>query len=148
MKARNLASPQPVVRVDDPATAAADMLSRIDLRAVLVVDPDGRLVGVLSDSMLLRALLPSYVDVDAALARVLEEGAADLLRQRLDGRTVAELLPGDTEEIPQVEGDATLIEAASVMVRTRASMVGVVEDGRLVGGISIDDLLAHLLQPR
>jgi CBS domain-containing protein len=148
VKARNLASPQPVVRIDDPATAAADMLSRIDLRAVLVVDADGRLVGVLSDSMLLRALLPSYVEVDASLARVLEEGAADTLRQRFDGRTVADLLPRDTDEVPQVQGEDTLIEAASVMVRTRASMVGVVEGSRLIGGISIDDLLAHLLRPR
>lgn len=47
-----------------------------------------------------------------------------------------------------MNGEDTLVESASAMVRSRASMVGVVDDGRLIGGISIDDLLAHLLGRR
>ncbi len=148
MKARNLASPRDTVRIHDPASAAAEVLARHDVRAVLVVDDRDVFVDVLSDSELLRRLLPGYVDDDSALARVLEEAASDVLFRRLEGRTVADLVPQDRDAEPVVAADDTLVEAASAMVRSRASMVGVVEDGRLIGGISIDELLSHLLGRR
>jgi CBS-domain-containing membrane protein len=148
MKARNLASPQPTLRDDAPAVEAATVLARHDVRAVLVVDRAAELVGVLSDSELLRTLLPPFVGESEALAHVIEEAASDLLFQRLEGRTVADLIPADRETRPIVDGDDTLIEVASVMVRSRSSLVGVIDDGRLVGGITIDDLVSHLLKPR
>jgi CBS domain-containing protein len=148
VKARNLASPRETLRTDDPASEAARILSRHDVRAVLVVDAEGHLAGVLSDSELLRRLLPAYVEDNEALARVLDEAASEALYQRLEGRTVAELVRTDREEAPVVDGEDTLVEVAAVMVRSRASLVGVVDAGRLIGGISIDDLVSHLLRPR
>jgi CBS domain-containing protein len=146
MKARNLASPRETLRIDEPAGEAARVLSRHDVRAVLVVKPTGALAGVLSDSELLRGLLPAYLEDNPALARVLEESAAEALDRRLEGRTVEDLMPSDREAMPVVGGDDTLIEVAEVMVRSRASLVGVVDQGRLIGGISIDDLVSHLLR--
>lgn len=148
MKARNLASPQPVLRGRAPARDAAAVLARHDVRSVLVVDDQGSLVGILSDSELLRGLLPSYVDQSSLLAHVLEEGAAEVLYHRLEGRSIADLMPRDRDVVPLVGGDDTLVEVAAVMVRARASAVGVVDDGRLIGGITIDDLLSHLLSRR
>jgi CBS domain-containing protein len=78
---------------------------------------------------------------------VLDEAASDALYRRLEGRTVADLVPSDREEAPLVEGGDTLVEVAAIMVRARASLVGVVDEGRLIGGISIDDLVSHLLRP-
>jgi CBS domain-containing protein len=148
MKARNLASPRETVDLDAPAPIVAAMLARHDVRAILVVHPDGSFAGVISDSELLRALLPAYIEETGSLARVLEEAAADELYRRLEGRTVADLMPADRDEAPVVDADDTLIEVAAAMVRSRASMVGVVEGGRLLGGISIDDLVSHLLKPK
>ena len=148
MKARNLASPQPLLRASAPARDAATVLARHDVRSVLVIDDQGAFVGVLSDSELLRGLLPSYVDQSRMLAHVLEEGAAEVLYRRLEGRSIADLVPRDRDVAPLVGGDDTLVEVASVMVRARASAVGVVEDDRLIGGITIDDLLSHLLSRR
>jgi CBS domain-containing protein len=148
VKARNLASPRETLRTDDPASEAARILSRHDVRAVLVVDAEGRLAGVLSDSELLRRLLPAYVEDNEALARVLDEAASDALYRRLEGRSVADLVPTDREEAPVVQGDDTPVEVAAVMVRARASLVGVVDEERLIGGISIDDLVSHLLRSR
>ncbi len=148
MKARNLASPQHVVAADAPATEVADVLARHDVRAVLVKRDGGEFAGVVSDSELLRALLPPYVDQAKILARVLEESAADVLFERLAERTVADLMPEEREVRPVVQGEDTLVEVASVMVRARASAVGVIEEDRLIGGITIDDLLSHLLTRR
>jgi CBS domain-containing protein len=57
-------------------------------------------------------------------------------------------MPDERDVAPIVDGEDTLVEVADVMVRSRASLVGVMDQGRLVGGISIDDLISHLLKPR
>ena len=146
MKALGLAGPQETLDAGASAQEAALVLSRIQTSAALVVDGD-RFVGIVTDEGLLRALLPSYVGEADALARVLEEDSSERLWQRLEGRTVRDLIvPTDTK--PVVDGDATLVEVASVMVRAEAPIVAVVEDGRLVGGITIDHLLTHLLSRR
>ena len=59
---------------------------------------------------------------------------------------MGDLMPEERDEHPVVDAEDTLVEVASTMVRARASLVGVLEYGRLVGGISIDDLLSHLLR--
>lgn len=148
MRARNIASRHFTITSDAPASEAADVLSRLDVRGVLVVDADGRLAGVLTDSRLLATMLPDYVEEDAALARVMEENATDALWRRLEGRTVADLLDAHEGPFPEVGGDARLLEVATMMVRTRLSLVAVRDEGRLIGGISIDDLLTHLLRSR
>ncbi len=147
MKALGLAGPQETLRADEPAAEAALVLARIQTSAALVVDDAERLVGVVTDQELLRGLLPSYVEEADALARVLEEDSAQQLWRRLEGRTVRDLIVHDREEAV-VDGGATLIEVASVMIRADARVVAVVEDGRLVGGITIDHLLTHLLSRR
>lgn len=124
------------------------MLSQHGVRAVLVVDDAGAFVGVLSDSEMLRFLLPPYVGQSWTLARVLDEAAADVLFRRLDGRTVGDLIPADREVAPVVLADHSLVEVASVMVLARVPVVGVSEEGRLIGGITIEDLLSHLLRRR
>jgi CBS domain-containing protein len=148
MKARDIASRHPTLAADAPAADAAAELSRIDVRAALVVDRSGRLVGVLTDGRLLAALLPEYLEEDAVLARVLEEDAGERLWRGLEGRTVADLLGPQEGPRPEVDGDARLLEVAAMMVRTHLSLVGVVDRGELIGGISIDDLLTYLLRTR
>jgi CBS domain-containing protein len=147
VKALGLAGPQETLQADAPAQEAALVLSRIQTSAALVVDDD-TFVGVVTDEDLLRALLPSYVGEADALARVLEEESSDRLWQRLEGRTVRDLIVQGRDEQPVVDGGATLVEVASVMVRAEAPIVAVVEDGHLIGGITIDHLLTHLLSRR
>jgi CBS domain-containing protein len=146
VKALGLAGPQETLRADASAQEAALVLSRIQTSAALVVDGE-RFVGIVTDENLLRALLPSYVGEADALARVLEEDSSERLWQRLEGRTVRDLIV-QTDTKPVVDGGATLVEVASVMVRAEAPIVAVVEDDRLVGGITIDHLLTHLLSRR
>jgi CBS domain-containing protein len=147
VKALGLAGPQETLRADASAQEGALVLSRIQTSAAIVVDDD-EFVGVVTDEDLLRALLPSYVGEADALARVLEEDSSEMLWQRLEGRTVRDLLVPNREEEPVVDGGATLVEVASVMVRAEAPIVAVVEDDRLIGGITIDHLLTHLLSRR
>lgn len=148
MRARELAGPQPTLRADASAAEAALVLVRIETSAALVTDAQERFVGVVSDEDLLRALLPGYIGDAEALARVLEEGTAGQLWHRLETRTLRDLMTHDRLEEPVVEGDATLVEVASVMVRADVRLVAVLEEGRLIGGVTMDHLLSHLIPRR
>jgi CBS domain-containing protein len=146
MRARDLAVPYPLLPAAAPAAEAARLLAEEEVDAVFV-ERQGRLQGVVSDIGLLVRMLPSYVIEDPKLAHVMEEGAADLLWRRLEGRTAGELLLKGGGEVPQVDGDATLMEVAAVMAGAQAPMVAVREGGRLIGGITSSALLTRLLGP-
>jgi CBS domain-containing protein len=146
MRARDLAVPYPLLPADAPAAEAARLLAEEPIDAVFI-ERQGQLQGVVSDIGLLVRLLPGYIIEDPKLAHVLEEGATDLLWRRLEGRTTVGLLPKQGGEVPQVDGDATLMEVAAVMAGAQAPMVAVREGGRLIGGITSSALLTRLLGP-
>ena len=146
MRARDLAAPYPSLPTDAAASEVARVLAQEEVDVVFI-ERQGQLQGVVSDIGLLARLLPSYIIEDPKLAQVLEEGAADLLWRRLEGQRADELLAKAGGEIPQVDGDATLIEVAAAMAGARAPLVAVREGGRLIGGITSSALLTRLLQP-
>jgi CBS domain-containing protein len=122
-------------------------MARINVRAVVVLNRDGSLAGVVSDSMLLRMLLPPYVEEAQGLAGVLGEKAAEELWRRLEGKTAQNLIPAG-QRSATIDADDTLIEVAVVMVRTRAPVVAVRQGNRISGVVTIEDLLAQLMNPR
>ena len=146
-RARDLAAPYPSLSADAPAAEIARVLAEEEVDAVFVEGHD-QLQGVVSDIGLLVRLLPGYILEDPILAQVLEEGAADLLWQRLEGHTAAELLPAKRGAgVAEVDGDATLMEVAAAMARTSSPLVAVRErDGRLLGGITTSRLITRLLR--
>lgn len=141
MRARDLAVPQ--TSVLPTATVSEAVLAMADRGAILVVGDDGKLLGVVSDAVLLRGLLPAYVQVNEQLAGVLDERTAEKLFERVKNRSITELLR-NVDEPPQVAGEDSLIEAASVMLRSASPLVAVVDEGRIIGEISLSDLLRHL----
>jgi CBS domain-containing protein len=140
--------PVKVVHPDDPATDLIRAFEDPALRAVAVVSGEGKLIGAISDEDLLYALLPSYVLDDEALARVLEEGAGSTLRHRLEGKRVGECVHITRRQNPPVAPDATLVEVAAAMVRSGDPGVLVVDEGRVLGVITVDVLLPALLGTR
>jgi CBS domain-containing protein len=143
MRAHDLATP--VTSVVPTATVGEAVLAMGQRGAILVVDEAGKLIGLISDALLLRWLLPSYVQSDEQLAGVLDEEAADLLFERVKDRPVTELL-GNAAELPQVASDDSLIEVAATMVRSASPVVAVVDGDRIAGEIFRRDLLFHLAQ--
>jgi hypothetical protein len=64
---------------DMPARGAARVLAAQDLPGLVVVDAKGRPSTVLAGTEVLRMALPSYCQDDPALARVIDEAAADAI---------------------------------------------------------------------
>jgi CBS domain-containing protein len=146
MRARDLATPYPSVAPDTPAEEAARLLAEEAVEGVFVQDDQGELQGLVADTTLLAFLLPRYLAEDRALVGVLGEDVADVLWQRLRGRTVRDLLPASTAGLPEVDGNDTLVKVAAILVRSGASLVAVRDrDGRLLGGITTSQLIGRLL---
>lgn len=146
MRAGDIAVPMSTVAEDLPAREAARVLAAQDLPGLIVVDPRGRPLTVLAGTQVLRMALPSYCQDDPALARVIDEAAADVILEGIGERTVADLLPRNRPELPVVGADATMLEVASVMARSGVPLVAVVDGSRVMtGAITLDGLLDRML---
>ncbi|GAA1853652.1 CBS domain-containing protein [Asanoa iriomotensis] len=146
MRARDLAAPFPTVEFGTPAIEAARLLAGQDLPGLIVVDGSGRPSTILPGTQVLRMAIPSYCQDDPALARVIDEAAADLFLRELGDRTVADCLPERQRELPVVDPDATVLEVAALMARSRSPLVAVVDRKEgLLGAITLDALLDRLV---
>jgi CBS domain-containing protein len=146
MRARDLAAPFPTVRPDSPALEAARLLAGQNLPGLIVVDDAGRPKTILPGTQVLRMAIPTYCQDDPALARVIDEAAADVFLRGVGDRTVAELLPREWRELPVVDPAATVLEVAAVMARSRSPLVAVAEKNQpLLGAITLDAMLDRML---
>jgi CBS domain-containing protein len=136
----------PVVDVDSPALEAARMVAEHSLPGIVVVTADGQVYGVLPASQVVRFIVPSYVQDDPLLARVLAESMADRAAEALGGKTIRELLPHGQLTLPTANADDTIIEVATIMERLRSPLIAVVEHGKLHGVITASRLLAMALK--
>lgn len=132
--------------MDTPAIEAARLLAGQDLPGLVVVDARDKPVTVLPGTQVLRLAVPQYIQDDPALARVIDEAHADQFLADLANRTVRECLPEQPRELPVVKGDATVLEVAALMARSRSPLVAVVaQNGTLDGVVTLDALLDRML---
>jgi predicted transcriptional regulator len=151
VRARDLAEQFPVVHLDTSAMDASRLLVDRTLPGLVVVDRDGLPLVILPGSQVLRFALPEYVEEDRTLAAVYSESDADALCEGLRGRTVEELMPSrqflpkKAADRPIVDPNANLMEIAAVMAEQHSPVVAVVDQGQIVGVITVHRLLGAAL---
>lgn len=146
MRASELATPFASIRRDALAIEAARMLSKQDLPALIVLDEQDRPYTVLPGPEVLRMAIPAYCLDDPALARVIDEAAADVFWRELGERTVAQCLPVPLPALPVVGPDATALEIAALMASSHSPVVVVgTRKGAMLGAITLDALLDKVL---
>jgi CBS domain-containing protein len=145
MRASDLVTECRVVRLSDRAIDAARLLAREDLRGLVVLDEDGLPLTVLAGTQVLRLGVPAYIQDDPTLARVIDEASADVFLRELGDRSVAQCLSEVPEEPAVVGPEATALEIAALMARTRTPLVAVVDPQRgLLGGITLAALMDRI----
>jgi CBS domain-containing protein len=137
----------PVVSLDSGAREAVELLASRRLPGLIVVDEKGKPYSVLPASQVVRFLVPSYVQDDPSLARVIDESLADQVADKLSGVTVRKLLPSEPVELPVVNHDDTVLEVAALMARLRCPLVAVVKDKEILGAITASRLLELVTTP-
>ncbi|HEX6869730.1 MAG TPA: CBS domain-containing protein [Micromonosporaceae bacterium] len=147
MRARDLVTPCPTVRLDTSARQAAALLAELDLPGLVVVDQRGRPLTVLPGTQVLRLGVPAYIQDDPTLAAVVDEAHADVFLRELGDRSVADCLPGQPKELPVVDPDATVLEVAALMARTRSPIVAVADDtdGTMLGAVTLAVLMDRIV---
>jgi predicted transcriptional regulator len=147
MRARDIAEPFPTVSLDADAMAAVRTMAAERAPGLIVCGDDGRPYTVLPGSQVLNFIIPKYVQDQPGLARAFGERASDELSTKLVRHTVRDMVPkaADADEIPVVHPDATTIEVAAVMAKMHSPLVAVVDGERMVGAITVSQLLTHLL---
>lgn len=103
---------------------AAAELTRLKIGALIVVEEDGRIAGVLSER-----------DIVTCFAR---HGESNLL-----DRPVAAAM---TSPAITVEPPAPVLSALALMTKRRIRHLPVVDDGRLIGIVSIGDLVKYRIE--
>jgi CBS domain-containing protein len=114
-----------VVTVEPTATleAAVNTLTQHRIGAIVVLGPDRRVIGIVSERDIIRALA---------------QHGADVLKQ-----PIAQVMTRKVATCTQAETVATIMET---MTNGRFRHVPVVEQDRLVGIISIGDVVKHRLK--
>lgn len=114
------------VEPNDSLQRVVELLRRRDIRAVPVVE-DGRLIGIVTDRDV-RQVAPAY-----PLFRDEDE-----IRRYTENLTVTAAMTADPMTVAV---DAPLVEAAKILETYRISSLPVLDRHRLVGIISVMDLL-------
>ncbi len=147
MHAGEIVDELPLVDIGSPARDAVRLLAEHRLAGLVVgTDSSDKPYAVLPASQVVGFLLPAYVQDDPGLARVLSESIADDAADKLNGKTIRDLLPSMAQQVPVVDSDDTIIEVAAIMARTHSPLVTVVKDGKLRGVITASRLLAEVLK--
>ena len=97
-------------------------------------------------SQVVRFIVPSYVQEDPLLARVLAESVADRAVDALGGKTIRELLPQQRRRLPIANADDTILEVATIMGMMRSPLIAVMKQGKLHGVITASRLSAMALK--
>ena len=139
----------PTVSPDDEARTAVDLLAKTDMGAVPVVDADGRVIGIVSESDLILSdeesdlHLPHYLNIMGGVVFV---GSMKGFEKRLDkafATKVSELMTADPVVVHDYEAANRV--AKKIADKHHNHLPVVDADGRLAGMVTRADALAALV---
>lgn len=117
---------------DSTALEALDLLYRLEISGLPVIDKDNKLVGMFTEKNVLSFLLPSYIE---KVGRFIYEDNPKATKKKyneLGMVKVAQLMRGDVVTVTE---DAALCEVARMMLTQKVRRIPIVDHSGLVVGI-------------
>ncbi|MEW6220356.1 MAG: CBS domain-containing protein [Thermodesulfobacteriota bacterium] len=147
--AREIMTPQPItVSPDLPIERLAAVLWEKRISGAPVVDADGQLLGVVTESDLVdrakKVHLPTVVTLLDAFLVLERPSKLESEWRKLTASTVADIM---TRHPVTVDGETSLEEVATIMAERRLHTLPVTKAGRLVGVIGKADIIRTLARP-
>lgn len=128
---------------ETPVAALAKLLADRGICAMPVVDEGGRLLGVVTETDLIRRLAGMHQRPRWWLSELVAGAPAEAARYaKTHGACAYDVM---TTELATVDEEAGVEEIAALLDERRVRRVPVVRDGRLVGMVSRADLLSAVL---
>lgn len=125
------------VKPDDPLTNVAAIICGKKVSGVSVVDESGKLVGIISEKDLLKAMYPSYEEFWEYPVYQMDFEEMEIRVEDMSRRKVKEIM---TTPVITVPSDTPILKVASLMIRRRIRRVPVVDGDKLVGIVSQGDI--------
>jgi CBS domain-containing protein len=116
----------------DDLAALYDLMDSRHVRHVPIVDSEGELVGLVTDRDLSRSALGAVEELPLSVER-------DILRRR----RIRDIMASEPDSI---EPDATLKEAAEILLESKVGCLPVVEGLHLVGILTEADFVRDFLE--
>ncbi len=130
------------VELDTTVAHVIYLLHQSGLASLPVVDEDGRVVGIISERDLIRALLPGYVDMLQSTAFLPSLDQLGRKLREIGGKRIAEFM---VREVIAARPDDSDLHLADLMIRKGLKQIPVLDDeNRLVGVVRRIDLLHRL----
>lgn len=121
---------------------AVEVMNRHRLGGLPVVDEEGRLLGYISESDVIKAAMPGYVEHLKSLSFVPDVGQLFRRLRRLSREPVSSFM---TREVVAFREDDHDMQVALEMLRRGLKRAPVVREGKLVGVVSRADLLERIM---
>jgi CBS domain-containing protein len=146
MRARDLMTRDPVtLPPDTPLALVARILAERGISGAPVVDTDGRLLGMVTESDLIRRLAAPEDEPRNWLAEFFTPAGRQAARfARTHGQTARDVM---TTGLVTAQEDTPIAVIAKVFEERGVRRVPVVRDGKLVGIVARADLIRSLLVP-
>ena len=122
---------------------AAKIMHEHRFSGLPVVNSDGKLVGILSDKDLFRALYPHYEDYARKTEEFPNEESGEERIEEVRKETVASLM---TKHVLSVEPEAPIMKAGGIMLARGVHRLPVVENGRMVGIVTREEIYGAILK--
>lgn len=120
----------------------AEVMNKKRANGLVVVD-DGKVVGVITKADIFKAILPRYPDIIEDERHMTDLEYIEERAHKLYEVKVKEIM--GTPPIT-VSSDAPIVKAGSTMILRRVKQVPVVDKNRLVGIITLTDIITYLLK--
>jgi len=127
---------------DSTLKECAEALNKYNINGLVVVEKE-KVVGVITRSDIFKALLPRYPDIIEE-----ERYVSDLEYVEERANKLFEMEVKDIMGAPPitVNSDMPIVKAGSTMILRRVKQVPVVDKGKLVGIITLTDIINNILK--
>jgi CBS domain-containing protein len=125
------------VRTDDTIRDVAVIICTNHVSGVPVVDDEGKVVGVISEKDIIKAMYPDYTEFhdDPVRSRDFEE-----LEERYEALLVRKVEDLMSRNVLSITSDVPILKAASLMILKKIRRLPVIDQGKLVGIVSQGDI--------
>ncbi len=144
MKIKDIMVTDPtVVPISGTFLTLMEMLGKIRFHVIFVVDKDEKLAGVVTETDLLKVLMPKYLSAGDSLFSIMDEDYFDRRCHECKDLNITEIMSKPILAATAKEED-TVIKVAAAMLNRKIHAVPVLRDGKVVGIVSRLLLLRYM----
>jgi len=144
MKVKDIMDTTPnLARTSDTFEHLVRMLDEVKYRVVFVVDAENSPVGIVTETDIIKAIIPKYLTFDEFLISAMNENYLETKCIESRNLAITQIM---TKTLLSVHEDDTLMKAAALMAVNKIHTLPVVKAGKVVGIVHLMNLIRHIMK--